>query len=720
MTLRSQLLLLTLVVLVPLSVFGIGATVWIADREKDVFERGARERTLAVLTAVDTELSGNADRLRGLASSYDLQIGDLAAFHRAVTRMLPTQPDWRDIVLALPDGEVLLSAVVPYGNSQPALVGAPAFERGMPGEPTGVGNLTTYRGDRVFNVTIPVETRGRPARLMALISPESILSLLTPQRLPADWVGVVLDANRNIVARTVDYKGTLGRPAAPSLQQALDGSDEGWFHGRTLENFDVYTPFNRSATSGWTVAMGIPAEHVEGTTEDSIVLLVIGLFAANVVALFFAMVYSQRIARPIASLASAAQGIGRGKQITPPTESRFREVREVSRALATSDREIREREEKLRAADQAKDEFLAMLGHELRNPLGALSSASQILNVAQPGEIAARDATSVVSRQVERMTRLVDDLLDVGRVISGKVSLQLAPMDIGRVVTQVAQHLRRASVFQRRNVDIDAGTVWINGDETRIEQIVFNLLENAGKYTPADGHIEIRLFEQDGSAVLEVADSGIGMAVDLLPRVFDLFSQGQRSIDRGVSGLGIGLTLVKRLTEMHGGTVIAESAGVGRGSMFRLRLPAIAPPVQPSYLASDAVRISQLRRILLIEDNEDARRSMVTILRYYGYRVFEAADGFEGIATAEEIGPDCAIIDIGLPQYDGFEVAKRLRSIPACRGMLLVALTGYGSEEVRRKAIDCGFDDYLVKPVAPKDLAELIESRLKDKVSKVE
>ena len=271
---------------------------------------------------------------------------------------------------------------------------------------------------------------------------------------------------------------------------------------------------------------------------------------------------------------------------------------------------IREREEALRAADRAKDEFLAMLGHELRNPLGALSSASQVLNVAEPGALAARDAASVVSRQVERMTRLVDDLLDVGRVISGKVSLQLAPVDLGKVVSQVIQNLRRASFFRRQDVRVDIEPAWVNGDETRIEQIVFNLLENAGKYTPADGSISVRVFEEDGSAVLEIADSGIGMSPELLPRVFDLFSQGQRSIDRGASGLGIGLTLVKRLAEMHGGTVTAESAGVDRGSLFRLRLASIEPPVQPASLPMDPVRISQLRRVLLIEDNEDARRTL--------------------------------------------------------------------------------------------------------------
>lgn len=717
MTLRSHLLFLTLVVLIPLSLFGIGATLWIAERERQVFEQGARQRTLALVTAVDTELRGHADRLRAMASSYDLQVGDLDGFRREILRVLPTQTDWRDIILSLPGGEVLLRAARPGDPPRSVTETSLATYGAVTGGGPAFGNLADYGGEKLFSVRIPVETRGTPAVLSALITPESILGLLTPQRLPADWVGVVVDANQHIVARTLNHRRMLGQPAAESLRRALDTASEGWFHGTTIENFEVYTPYNRSSASGWAVAVGIPAGRVESTTNASLVILVIGLLAANVVALLFASLYSQRIAKPIASLASAARALGEGGRIRPPTESRFGEVREVSQALLTSAHAIGEREEKLRAADQAKDEFLAMLGHELRNPLGALSSASQVLNVAEPGRPAAREATSVISRQVERMTRLVDDLLDVGRVISGKVSLQRAPTDLGKVVTQVLENLHRASFFKRRDVQVDISPAWVDGDETRVEQIVFNLLENAGKYTPADGQISVRVFEEGGNAVLEVVDSGIGMTPELLPRVFDLFSQGQRSIDRGASGLGIGLTLVKRLTEMHGGTVTAASAGTDRGSKFRLQLPSIPPPAPVAPPADDPLRIGQLRRVLLIEDNEDARRSMVTILRYYGYRVFEAADGFEGIATAEEIQPDCAIIDIGLPQYDGYEVAKRLRATPACRNMLLIALTGYGSENARREAQAAGFDDYLVKPVSPRDLAELIELKLQQRIS---
>jgi signal transduction histidine kinase/ActR/RegA family two-component response regulator len=711
MSLRSHLLLLTLVVLLPLAIFGAGATLWVADRERVAFEQGARQRTLALLTAVDTELNGHLEALRALASSYNLEAGNLAAFHRQAMRLLRTQENWRSIVLALPSGQRVLDSSLPLGTSL-SLIDRTGFDEALRRNEPTIGNLSPQESEYRFSVLTPVRSDGQMYLLMALVDPKAVLALLTPQRLPRDWVGTVLDTGGRVVARTLNMEATVGKPAAESMQEALGAAAEGWFHGATIEGAEVYASFHQSPISGWTVALGIPAGVVDAITSDTIRLLAVGLALATAIALFLAALYSRRISTPIMALASSAKALGWGAKVRPPIDAPVREVRDVSHALLASAHGFNEREEKLRAADQAKDEFLAMLGHELRNPLGALSSATQVLNVAGSGDKVEKDAIAIVSRQVERMTRLVDDLLDVGRVISGKVRLQLAPMDFRRVVTQVTQNLSRASVLKGRDVRLEAETVWIEGDETRIEQIVSNILENSGKYTPRDGTIAIRLYREDENAVLEISDTGIGMSPELLPRVFDLFSQGQRTIDRNASGLGIGLTLVKRLTELHGGTVTAASEGMDKGSCFTLTLPEIPEPSPLKRRSSDPVQVRELRKVLLIEDNEDARRSMLTVMRHYGYRAFEAADGFEGVATADELQPDAAIIDIGLPHYDGYEVAKRLRSAAGRSQMLLIALTGYGSQEARQKAKDAGFDEYLVKPVSPRDLAELIEFRL--------
>jgi CheY-like chemotaxis protein len=308
------------------------------------------------------------------------------------------------------------------------------------------------------------------------------------------------------------------------------------------------------------------------------------------------------------------------------------------------------------------------------------------------------------------MTRLVDDLLDVGRATSGKVRLKLAPLDLGRVVTQVTGNLQRGRIFEDRDLQTDISPVWIEGDEARIEQIVTNILENAAKYTPPGGNIVVRASEAGEDAVLEVIDDGVGINPDLLPRVFDLFAQGQHAIDRGTGGLGIGLTLAKRLTELHGGTITAESAGADKGARFTLRFPAVPAPHGISQPEAVPVNVGSPRRILLIEDNEDARHALVTMLRQYGYRVFAAADGLEGIGLADEIRPDAAIVDIGLPEYDGFAVAKRLRTDFGDRQIFLVAVTGYSSNDMRSEARRAGFNEYLIKPVSPKELVELIEA----------
>lgn len=709
MSVRSHLLLLTLVVLLPPALFGVGATLWAADREQEAFEQGARQRTLALITAVDTELHGHVETLRALASSYNLEAGNLPAFHRQAMRLLRTQRDWRSIILALPSGERVLDSSLPPGAPL-SVIDRTGFEEALRRKEPTIGNLSPEESEYRFSVLMPIQSEAQVYVLMVLVDPKAILALLTPQRLPRDWVGTVLDANGRVVARTFNPAATVGKPASESLQGALNTAAEGWFQGVTIEGADVYASFHQSPVTGWTVALGIPTAAVDATTGNIIKLLAVGLALATAIALLLAALYSRRISAPIMALASSAKALGWGAKVHPPIDAPVREVRDVSRALIASAHGFNEREERLRAADQAKDEFLAMLGHELRNPLGALSSATQVLNVSGSGDKAEKDAIAIVSRQVERMTRLVDDLLDVGRVISGKVRLQQTPLDLRRVVTQVMQNLQRASLLKGRDVKLEAESVWIEGDETRIEQIVSNILENSAKYTPRDGTIAIRLYRKDEKAVLEVTDTGIGMSPDLLPRVFDLFSQGQRTIDRSASGLGIGLTLVKRLTELHGGTVTAASEGMDKGSRFTLTLPTIQPPAPVRLRASEPVQVRELRKVLLVEDNEDARRSMLTVLRHYGYRAFEAADGLEGIATAHELQPDAAIIDIGLPQYDGYEVAKRLRSNSG--QMLLIALTGYGSQEARQKAQEAGFDEYLVKPVSPRDLAELIESRL--------
>jgi PAS domain S-box-containing protein len=360
----------------------------------------------------------------------------------------------------------------------------------------------------------------------------------------------------------------------------------------------------------------------------------------------------------------------------------------------------------LREANRAKDEFLAMLSHELRNPLGAIGSAVRVLGAAVGPDATAARAHAVIDRQVAHLARLVDDLLDVGRVTAGKIVLDRRPVDLAGVAAGVVSAWRAAGRLDRHRVTVEAEAVWVDADETRLEQVVTNLLDNALKFTPGDGAVTVRVGPQDREAVLEVQDTGSGMTPDLIEGAFDLFVQGLQASDRRQGGLGIGLTLVRRLVERHGGTVAARSAGPGLGSVLSVRLPAIPAPPRPVPPALDR-RAGESRRILIVEDNDDAREMMRLALELQGHTVVAAADGPRGIDLAATGSPDIAFIDIGLPGLDGYEVGRRLRA-SAGPAITLVALTGYGTAQDRERAEQAGFDLHLVKPVDPARLLAVI------------
>ena len=387
------------------------------------------------------------------------------------------------------------------------------------------------------------------------------------------------------------------------------------------------------------------------------------------------------------------------------------EVRDYLVERARIERQLHERAQEMELASRAKDEFLAMLGHELRNPLGAIGSAAHLLDRVGSTDPRATRPLQVILRQVDHLSRLVDDLLDVSRVTMGKVVLDRRPLDVAESVSRCVALMQAARKTDRHSVHLDTGPVWANADETRVEQIAGNLIVNALKYTPEGGEIRVTVGAEDGAAVIRVEDNGIGLSPSLLPRVFDPFVQGERDVERAQGGLGIGLTLVRRLAELHGGTVHAASEGPGRGSTFTVRLPAITGPVLVRAPRRNGNAPPTGLKILLVEDNDDSREMMRHLLRMSGHDVYEAADGVSGVATALEIGPDVAIIDVGLPGLSGFEVASRLRLTPEGREISLVALTGYGQPEDRDRAFNAGFDAFLVKPVDPEQLQRALASR---------
>ena len=349
-------------------------------------------------------------------------------------------------------------------------------------------------------------------------------------------------------------------------------------------------------------------------------------------------------------------------------------------------------------ANRVKDQFLAMLSHELRNPLGAITTAVHLLKLVDPAAAQGRQALRVVERQTAHLARLVDDLLDVSRVMAGKISLDRRPLDLSEVVERALAALAGHEWMSRHTVDVQTDPVWVFADATRMDQVVTNLVENAAKYTPTGGRIAVTLREEQRMAVLTVADTGSGMPPELVPHVFELFVQGSRSLERASGGLGVGLTLVRRLVELHDGSVQAASEGLGRGSRFTVRLPVTA--ARATAGVSDATAPSPLRRrVLIVEDNDDAREMLRDLLRRLGHEVYETVDGIGGVEKALELRPDLTLVDVGLPGIDGYAVARRLRDDPTGRRLRLVALTGYGLPEDRERALAAGFDAHVVKPV---------------------
>jgi signal transduction histidine kinase/ActR/RegA family two-component response regulator len=362
------------------------------------------------------------------------------------------------------------------------------------------------------------------------------------------------------------------------------------------------------------------------------------------------------------------------------------------------------------SASRGKDELLAMLGHELRNPLAAIATAIHVLETGEPPAELARRAHEIIARQNAHLAHLVDDLLDVARVTSGKIALVRRPLELGQAVRHSLATLAASGKTERHRVTMDLEPVWADVDETRFEQIVNNLVGNALRFTPAAGAIEISLCGEHGDAVLRVRDSGVGIAPEMLSRVFDLFAQGERGPDRGAGGLGLGLTLVRRITELHGGRVEAASEGAGHGSTFTVSLPALAAPPAPAPGVVAAARSNGAsRRILVVEDNPDAREMLRHLLNLAGHEVHEAADGPGGLEAALRLRPDIALVDVGLPGFDGYHLARHVRG-SAGPAIYLVALTGYGQPDDRRQAMEAGFDAHLVKPVNPDALLAAIHA----------
>jgi signal transduction histidine kinase len=724
--LERRLFFIVLMGVLPLVLLSFAALLYNARNQREDLLEATEDTMRAMMTAVDAEIESSFAALDVLAVSPLLTAGNLPGFYEEARALLERHTGWANIVLSTPSGQQLLNAKLAYSTNPPSHFDARETRATARSGVRSVGDivLSPVVKTHVFAVRVPVLERGSVAYVLtAMVRPDAIRAALARQRIPEQGVVGVFDHSYNVVARTLNHEAWIGKPAASGLREILHaGTQGGWGTTVTLEGVPVYSVYRRSAVTNWVAAVGIPMSVLDAPVYRSYGVLGGSILVSLLLGFAAALITSRTITQPMRDLEEAAAAVGEGHLPKVPATS-LPEVRRAAVALAVahierekllqSEREARLHEEQARhlaeAASRAKDEFLAMLGHELRNPLAAIMNASQIIERVDrsPPDTPIAKAKAIIRRQASHLGRLTDDLLDAGRVMTGKINLSPRPADLAVLVQSSIDTLRNTGLFAQHELRLDLHSVWVDVDATRVDQVVANLLTNAVKYTPPPGIVTVTVGPSDegDQACLRVRDSGIGLEPSLLPRIFDLFVQGQRALDRSQGGLGIGLTLVRRLVELHGGRIEAVSAGPQQGSEFSIRLPAIAP-VQ--HAESPPTRGTTAGcNIVIVEDNEDVRTSLQSLLESEGHVVRVATDGPSGVAVLSEDWAQIALIDVGLPRMDGYDVARTVRARKE-RAIRLVAMTGYGANDDIERGKRAGFDAYLIKPVDAARLSAVI------------
>ena len=714
MRIRTQLVVLVVAAIAPIGILAAITTFQLWQLQREAYEQRFLERVSALRLALDTELEGTIRTLRSLADSADFDPGAGALqAHAHFERLTLHGPAWITMGLVDARGDTLVR--VDAEGAPPGLkLDEPTAAAVTATRAPSISNLVAFEGGRalVTFIAVPI-LRDRALNGIVYVGVEhrGWLGFLKGYPIAEGATLTLNDRNGVIIARTLHDDRWAGKQSSPAYWERTAGRNEGVFQNSGLEGQRFYSAFSRSQLAGWVLGTGVPRDDAEASLSVPTSLLAAGIVTAGVLASLLAWFLGRRVADTVTALANHAKSMAGPARPGPSRPLPIVEAETVRLALdeaagkldarERSVNEALEREARSRAAaehaNQAKDQFLAMLGHELRNPLSAISAAVTVLDMTSRDLDADRRAREIVRRQLRHLTEIVNDLLDVSRLTIGKVALNRRPLDLATVVQHVVAAFRDAGRCDHVTIETSLTPVTIVADETRIEQVVGNLLDNACKYTPSGGHVVVVLQLIGQHAELRVRDDGSGIAADLLPHVFDLFAQGQRTIDRAQGGLGLGLTVVRRLVELHGGSVAVESEGTSRGSTFIVRLPR-AEIQTAGERPADAEPALGARRIVLVEDNPDSRDVVSTLLRMKGHTVTIAVDGPTGFDAIDVHGAEVALVDIGLPGFDGAELARRVRQRSGGGDVILIALTGYGTPEDRAAALAAGFDAFLVKP----------------------
>lgn len=725
------MLLVATLVFVPGFLAAAMAVQKVREGERQAALNALRETVRASSLLVDGEIQRSVGALVALGQSDHLRTGNLQAFHEQARASDKPPHVWT--VLFDEHGQLLVNTSQPFGAPPPPLLSGTAgrvaavIASGKPWVSDLVSGPLT--GRLLTSVYAPTrEWSGRRYVVAQSFSVDHWKNTALQISNSSQATIGVFDRSGRFISRNVNPEATLGKLARAELRAAAASAPEGLIRHQTLEGVDAYDAFRHSELTGWTVAVAVPVHTVERSATHAVLWLGLSGLLALAAAAIAAWLLGRGFIRVIDTASQAAEEVGRGR--TPASArsallevnnlyaslsdaGRLIEQEQRSREAAEQERErLLARETALREAAQrentAKDQFIALLGHELRNPLAAIAGATAVLSHDRAPAGSREKFLGIIQRQNRHLSHIVDDLLDVSRLMSGKIVLDARRLNLADSVRSCVEALRATEKASGHALELHAEDVWVRGDAVRLEQIVNNLVFNSLKYSAPGAPVRIAVRAEGPQALIVVEDEGVGIAPELMPHIFEPFVQGPPPPGRVSSGLGIGLALVRQLVGLHGGEVRAESAGAGHGARFTVSLP----QAEPAADAGPGRRASAggTRRVLLVEDDADAMAAMSELLRLMGHEVVPARGRDEVLAALARAPVDVVLMDIGLPGHDGYQIAAELRGQPGLRRLPMIALTGYGRDTDRERALAAGFDAHLSKPVDPDLLARTLDA----------
>jgi signal transduction histidine kinase/ActR/RegA family two-component response regulator len=730
---RTQLVVLLAGVALPFVLLSAFVTLQLWQQQRLAFQQQFLERASAVRLALDTEFDSTLRTLRAVGDAYEVPSAEAdVVVSRRFRRVLDNYPDWAGVALTDREGRVVMA------SSRSATAALPTLEladvlRAMSSEAVFISPLKTGdQGQHFVFVAAAITRNGKPQGVVyAAIEHRHWLDLLRAYPVSRRGTLTLMDQQGTVITRTLNDPQWAGMKAPTAYWNRIADQSSGAFKTAGIDGTQFYAAFSRSAASGWVLATGVPQDEVDEALYWQTLLVVLVSVAALLGALLAAWRLSRNIDVSVLGLLATASALAQRAPLMPATVP-IQEARRVQDALVDVHEQLLEREASLSASlerealarvqaesgNRAKDQFLAMMGHELRNPLSAITAAADLLrNETGPRALLQR-SRETVERQAGHLSAMISDLMDVAQFRSGDIVLHTKILDLAQVAAKVLARFEDTGRCEHLQMRTEHVPAWVEADEARVELLLTCLLDNACKYTPAGGTVTIEILGEQECSILRVRDTGAGFAPEVASSMFEPFMQGQRSIERAQGGLGLGLALARTLVDLHGGEIGAYSAGVGQGACFTVNfpraerpLPAVAPVPSPPDLL-----------LTIVEDIADNREMLQLLLESQGRQINAADDGPSGVQLILEGPSDAALVDIGLPGFDGLEVARRVRRAPAGQRVLLIALTGFGTEADRIRALDAGFDDFLVKPFDPARfeaaLAKGLNSRHPDPSSK--